>query len=308
VVGIFVGGGTWAFVHFGNEATWSPGLIGLLVLIAAIVLIFTGRYPQTIYDFVLGMNRWVLRVAAYAGLLTDKYPPFRLDMGGPDPGSTMTLPAPGSPPDDAAAASAVATAAAAATTATAVDEPPAETSPPPPPPPGTAERRRGGPPGASCPSSSARYSCLISLGLLVGGGVATSADQTQRKGSYVTSSTHTFATGSYAITSQRIDLGNETNNAPNDFLGRVRIRATAVTPNTPVFIGIAPQSAVDAYLAGASRRVVTNWWYAESKLRTLTGPAPTIAPTQASFWAVSASGTGRQTVTGSRRAATGPSS
>jgi hypothetical protein len=138
---------------------------------------------------------------------------------------------------------------------------------------------------------------LLSLGVLAGGGAAVWADQTQREGAYVTSSHHTFATSSYAITSQKIDLGNASDNAPGDFLGRVRIRATAVTPNTPVFIGIAPQSAVDAYLAGVSHRVVTNWWYAESKLRTLTGPAPSVAPTRTSIWAVQASGPGRQAVT-----------
>ena len=49
------------------------------------MLLVTGRYARSIYDLFLGMNRWMLRVAAYAGLMTDQYPSFRLDQGGDDP-------------------------------------------------------------------------------------------------------------------------------------------------------------------------------------------------------------------------------
>jgi len=104
IVGVFLGGGAWAANHSTDDWQWntvgSGGLVLVLVVVAAVIRVVTGAYPRSLYDFILGLNRWALRVAGYAGLMTDVYPPFRLDLGGSDPTVViLSGPLPG-PSDD----------------------------------------------------------------------------------------------------------------------------------------------------------------------------------------------------------------
>ena len=88
IIGVLTGTATtWAFQ--GDE--WEQqsvgiSLLGLLVLIAGVILLFTGQYGRGIFDLLLGLNRWIYRVIAYVALMRDEYPPFHLDMGPVDPG------------------------------------------------------------------------------------------------------------------------------------------------------------------------------------------------------------------------------
>jgi hypothetical protein len=155
IVGVLIGGGSWAAWNVdGTDWAVYGNLLGILVLVAVVVLLVTGRYPRGLFDLILGLNRWVLRVAGYVGLMTDEYPPFRLDMGETEPGATLTLP---SRPDDGGS--------------------PAGGTSPPPPPPSRGQRWTAG-----------RVTSLIlgvllvlpGAGLLAGGGFVLWLDRTQR--------------------------------------------------------------------------------------------------------------------------------
>jgi hypothetical protein len=83
IVAIFAGAG------------YGIGLIGVVVFIGAVALLFTGAFPRSLFDLAMGANRWCYRVLAYASLMTDEYPPFRLDQGPEEP--THEAPIPGAP-------------------------------------------------------------------------------------------------------------------------------------------------------------------------------------------------------------------
>ncbi len=74
-------------MHHGMHHHWMaggmgwPSLVTILVIIALIGLLFTGRYAKGLFDFVMGLLRWTIRVRVYASLMRDEYPPFRLDQG-----------------------------------------------------------------------------------------------------------------------------------------------------------------------------------------------------------------------------------
>lgn len=98
-------GRTWDTSQGGGTEIGQTGgvsLLGLLVLIAAIILLFTGRYWSGLFDLIVGLNRWIYRVITYVALMRDEYPPFRLDQGPRDPGDETAYPVPASPPSVAA--------------------------------------------------------------------------------------------------------------------------------------------------------------------------------------------------------------
>jgi hypothetical protein len=261
--GWFAWGGDWD--RGGDDGNWDggPGLIGLLVLFAGVALLFTTRYPRAMFDFVLGLDRWVARVVAYAGLMTDAYPPFRLDQGGEEK-------APGPPGAE------VPTAPSAASESV-------ETAP-----------RAGRGAGSIVLLVVGSIAALLAFVLLASGCAAVVLDRTQRDDDgFLMSPTEDFSTATYAIASENADVDFDGPDwATTDFLGTVRIRSES---ERPVFVGIARQADVAEYLDGVEHAIVTEIGE-EPEYSERRGGAPEGPPADQTFWAASATGAGEQTL------------
>ena len=235
-----VGGVGWNLgEHWRVTPGWA-GLISLLVFVAVLVLLFRGEYPRSIFDFVLGLNRWVLRVGAYAALMTPEYPPFRVDGGESEPGAIAMEPAPA---------------------------PPAPVRPTQ----ATASSSWGA--GRVSVVVLASLSVLAGLAALAGGGTALVFDQTQRHANgYVMTDTTPYSTSTYALVSDSYRTGAAGDAfVARDMLGNVRIRTHSAQP---LFVGIGPARAVESYLAGVRREVATRFDAQQSDFTRHAGGAP----------------------------------
>ncbi|MGZ8783686.1 MAG: DUF4389 domain-containing protein [Gaiellaceae bacterium] len=269
VTGLFLGGGSYAAARV-DEWFWDigfeTGLIGVLVLFAGVALLFTTRYPRGLFGLVVGLDRWVARVAAYVLLMRDEYPPFRLDQGGAE-GDGFAEPA--------AAATSVAGEQAAP------DAPPAH---------------RGGTGGRIALVVAGTIAGLLALGLLVGGCALVAVDQTQRDDDgFLMSPAQDFSTSTYAIESESADLDVEGAEwALDTFLGTVRIRSES---DLPVFIGIGPAREVTRYLGGVERDVVADLDSdGDPEYSRRPGGTPSAPPGNETFWVASTAGAGERTL------------
>jgi hypothetical protein len=291
VLALFLGGAGYAVSGSGEAVaeSWvfSVGLIGVLVTVAAVVLLFTGRYPQSVFDLVLGLNRWVLRVAAYAALMTDTYPPFRLDQGGQDPsvaafdaGPAPTAPVPGGPVPGAPVPGAPQPGAAQVGGA-----------------PGGPERSGSG--WTAGPIISVVVGSIVVAGALAVAGVGVTlavVEGTMRDDDgYVMVGDEDLTTDTFALTSSNLvlELDDPASAVPDAVLGDMKFSA-APLDGDPLFIGLARTADVQGYLGGVRHDTVTD--LVRPDYRRTDGGAPSGRPEAQDFWVESSAGAGEQTV------------
>jgi uncharacterized protein DUF4389 len=78
-------GATTGWQEGNRDYRSGASIISILAVVGAIVLLVTSAYPKGLFDFLMGLNRYVFRAWAYAMCLTEVYPPWRFDQGPAEP-------------------------------------------------------------------------------------------------------------------------------------------------------------------------------------------------------------------------------
>jgi hypothetical protein len=258
ILGALTGAASWTFGNGDLRLDVPLSVVGAAVLVAGLALLFTGRYPSGLHDLLVGVARWGLRVAGYLILLPGRYPPFRLDQGGPEPDPR---------PDGSVRA-----------------EPPVP---------------------ARAPSAAGPVFALIAgvlllapaTGLGIGGSLLLALDSGRDREGYVTSPAVSLSTTTAALTAENLEIagaGVWTGNLAG--VGGLRVTATSPA-DRPIFVGIAPQSAVDSWLAGTAHDEFVGVTGNAARYDRATGVTRAVAdPAAQPFWLVSGTGTGVATL------------
>jgi hypothetical protein len=197
-------------------------------------------------------------VASYLILLPGRYPPFRLDQGGPEPDPRPDTPTRAEPPVVAQAPSAA---------------------------------------GSVIALIAGVLLLAPAAGLGLGGGVLLALDAGRDRDGYVSSPSLALSSTTAAVTTENLEITG-TSVWTNDLadVGGLRVKVTSPT-GRPVFVGVAPQSSVDAWLAGTAHDALTGVTAGTARYDRAAGATQAVAdPATQPFWVASATGSGAATL------------
>lgn len=225
----------------------------VLTTVAYLAVLITGRYPNGLYRLLVGIARWNLRVLAYLILLPSRYPPFRLDQGDSEPDPE---------PDDLRGDLAA---------------------------PAPHQKSAAGPVTALIAGVLLLFPAA---GLGVGGGTLLTIDNARDSSGYVTSPTFHLASATAAMTAENLtitDAGLWARSLGD--VGGMKVTATSPT-GRPIFVGIASQSAVDAWLTGTAHDEPTGLTDDTARYNRASGALRAVPdPAAQNFWLATATGT-----------------
>jgi hypothetical protein len=264
IVGALNGAATWQIDNGDGTTTTGPlSVVAAAVLVFGFALLFTGRRLSGLHDLLVGVARWTLRTVAYVALLTDRYPPFRLDMGAdePDPTPPTNAPTGAMPPNLAGGVPAAAP--------------------------------TGGVAGRVVALVAGVLLVFVTVGVTGGGAGLLVVDGQRDATGTISSPALSVSSPTAAITVEGLQATDGWVRTANGW-GDVRVTA-ATTAGTGLFLGVARQADVEEWLAGTAHDQLVEVYTSDNARYDRSGGAIRAVgvPADQDFWVNQAVGTGQ---------------